>query len=62
MYNVADLPAVRAQAAAAKAEGAALPSATESTQLPSQEKQSTISPKPVLAFDKGRYYVVDDKK
>jgi hypothetical protein len=62
MINVADLPAVHAQAARAKAEEASPSLAAEPTQSPSQNTQSTVSSKPTLAFDKGRYYVVDHKK
>ncbi|WP_156404036.1 hypothetical protein [Massilia sp. Root1485] len=62
MINVADLPSVHAQAARAKAEGASPPSTVEPTQSPSQSTPSEVSSKPTLAFDEGRYYVVDRKK
>lgn len=62
MINVADLPAVHVQAAKAKAEDASPALAAEPPEPPPQGKQSTISLKPTLALDKGRYYVVENKK
>jgi hypothetical protein len=62
MINVADLPAVRAQAARSKAEDASQALATETPQPPSQDMQLMGSSKPSLALDKGHYYVVDNEK
>lgn len=62
MYNVADLPAVRTQAAKAEAEKASPPLSAKPTQLSSQATEATVNSKPSLKFDNGRYYVDDNKK
>jgi hypothetical protein len=62
MYNVADLPAVREQAAKTKSVEVAANAAESPPNAALHEARAQIHSKPHLALDNGRYYVVDSKR
>jgi hypothetical protein len=61
MINAKDLPAARAQAAAAET-AKPVSVSKASTELAPSSGQTPIRSKPSLTLDKGKYYVVDRDK